>query len=84
MPLSEQLHEQSLKCGLLIALAVIFALCLLTGCGSTTNLSVDDGKLSFCDGAKPIAWSAMDTDATLEAVKEHNAVGKALCGWGGK
>jgi hypothetical protein len=36
---------------------------------------------SFCEIAKPIAWSARDTDSTIEQVKEHNAVGAALCGW---
>lgn len=81
MPPYEPIPAQFLKCGLLIVFAVMFVL-ILSGCVPTTSLSVDDGKLKFCDGAKPIGWSQMDTDGTIEAVKEHNAVGKALCGWG--
>lgn len=46
--------------------------------GSQTNPS------AFCLIARPITWSAKDTDATIEQVKEHNAVGKRLCGWGVK
>jgi len=29
--------------------------------------------------AKPIYWSARDTDATIVAVKAHNAAWAALC-----
>jgi len=39
---------------------------------------------SFCLVALPISWSTKDTDETIEQVKEHNAVGKRLCGWGKK
>jgi hypothetical protein len=42
------------------------------------GLSAGDG---FCKIAKPISWSKSDTDQTILEVKEHNAVGKALCGW---
>ena len=37
-----------------------------------------------CQGAleKPITWSAKDTDATILAVKEHNAAWVAECGGG--
>jgi hypothetical protein len=38
---------------------------------------------SFCQVAKPMVWSLRDTDSTIEQVKEHNAVGAALCGWRG-
>jgi len=37
---------------------------------------------TFCAYAKPIYWSARDTDETILAAKEHNAVGKDRCGWG--
>ena len=40
-----------------------------------------DAHASFCAVAKPIAWSDRDTDETIVEVKEHNAVGAALCGW---
>jgi hypothetical protein len=32
--------------------------------------------------AHPILWSARDTGETIAQIKEHNAVGAALCGWG--
>jgi hypothetical protein len=31
---------------------------------------------------QPIYWSARDTQKSVEQIKEHNAVGKAVCGWG--
>lgn len=37
---------------------------------------------SFCLIAKPIYWSAKDTDETIKQAKEHNSVGVKLCGWG--
>lgn len=55
---------------------------MLAGCGSTTNLSGPDA--SFCSAARAIYWSSKDTDQTLAQVREHNAVGKTLCGWGKK
>lgn len=36
----------------------------------------------FCEIAKAIPWADEDTNETIEAVKEHNAVGKKLCQWG--
>jgi hypothetical protein len=36
---------------------------------------------SFCSIARPIFWADSDTDATILAVKQHNAVGKDRCGW---
>jgi len=66
-------------------LCVIASLLPLISCAQTMGSSgpieprvVD----SFCSVAKPILWSKADTDKTLLAVKEHNAVGKRLCGWG--
>lgn len=40
------------------------------------------GHVDFCDAAQPIYWSRRDTSETAKAVKEHNAVGAELCGWG--
>ena len=34
---------------------------------------------TFCLMAKPIFWSGSDTDATIVAVKIHNAKWKELC-----
>lgn len=38
---------------------------------------------TFCLIAQPIAWSSKDTPETIEAVKEHNAIGVRLCHWQG-
>lgn len=40
-----------------------------------------NGELTFCQGAKPIRWSQMDTDETIAQIKELNAIGGKLCGW---
>jgi len=37
-----------------------------------------------CQSFQPIYWGKGDTDKTVAQVKEHNAAGKALCGWGAK
>ena len=42
------------------------------------------GHAAFCDVAEPIYYSKDDTEETKKQVKEHNAVGKAICGWGNK
>jgi hypothetical protein len=52
----------------------------LTGCARTTGSGVDPfdtGCLAF----RSIRWSVEDTDETIRAVKEHNAVGVRTCGW---
>ena len=72
----------SRKCVRLFASA---SLLILTSCAQTmassgpTEPRVLD---TFCAYAKPIYWSARDTDETILAAKEHNAVGKDRCGWG--
>ena len=50
----------------------------LGACATTTGF----GETDFCVAAKPIYWSTKDTDKTIWQVKEHNASGKVLCGWG--
>lgn len=50
--------------------------CILTAC-VTTTASV--APTSFCQVAKPIYWSAKDTDETIGQAKSHNAAWKALC-----
>jgi hypothetical protein len=57
--------------------AILQACAAMTGSAGPT-----ESHASFCEVAKPILWSAGDTDVTIEQVKEHNAVGAALCGWG--
>jgi hypothetical protein len=34
---------------------------------------------SYCEIAKPIEWSALDTRKTKEAIDTHNRVYKKLC-----
>jgi hypothetical protein len=41
-------------------------------------------QATFCATAKPIYWSDKDSDGTIWEAKEHNRVGKELCGWGKK
>lgn len=60
----------------------------LASCGTTTmdfaatsSSSHALGRAAFCDVARPISWSRNDTDQTILQVKEHNAVGQALCAW---
>jgi hypothetical protein len=56
-----------------------FALALaLAGC------ETPQGKPSSgaaCQIFEPISWSRLDTKPTQAAVREHNAAGKAVCGW---
>jgi hypothetical protein len=40
-----------------------------------------EAQAAFCIVAKPILWSARDTDETILQAKEYNAAGAALCGW---
>ena len=35
-----------------------------------------------CASFSPIYWARSDTDKTIGQIKEYNAAGKALCGWG--
>lgn len=66
--------KQTLRASLLTLLLLpILASCATTTASNATN--------SFCLAAKPIYWSAKDTDETIKEAKEHNAVGKKLCGW---
>ncbi len=53
---------------------------ILTGCSTTTASSVPTDRVA-CGAFRPIYWSGRDTPATVAQVKEHNAAGKALCGW---
>lgn len=61
----------------LMLLAILLASCV------TTGSSVPVTKVA-CGSFQPITWSGKDTPATVLQVKEHNAAGKAICGWGKK
>jgi hypothetical protein len=58
---------------------------ILAGCATTTGSSAPlASEATFCAISKPIYWSEKDTDATIWEAKEHNRIGKELCGWGRK
>lgn len=61
-----------------ILLATLTASCTTTGSGGTS------ATLVACQSFKPVYWSRADTPATVAQIKENNAAGKALCGWGQK
>ena len=63
-----------------IPLAILFAPLLLTSC-ETPQMVSSVTSATFCQLAKPIRASRMDTDGTLEQIEEFNAVGVKLCGW---
>lgn len=62
----------------ILSLAILTASCVTTMAGSVPVTKV------ACGAFQPISWSAKDTKATVAQVKEHNAAGKAVCGWGKK
>lgn len=62
-------------CGL-TWLATHLASCQTTGSGAI------DPALVACGSFKPVYWSRTDSAQTIAQVKEHNAAGKSLCGWG--
>ena len=72
---SRGLQRPVTLCGLIL-LATLTASCQTTGSGAI------DPALVACASFKPVYWSKADTPATVAQVKENNAAGKALCGWG--
>lgn len=65
------------SCGLIL-LATLTASCATTDFGGTNP------ALVACASFKPVYWSKADTPATVVQIKENNAAGVALCGWGKK
>lgn len=57
---------------------LVLSVLTLAGCATTT---ASGGREVFCGAARPIRWSAADTDETIRQAKSHNAAGRALCGW---
>lgn len=56
-----------------------FALALaLAGCETAPT---HPSTAAACNIFEPIGWSRLDTKPTQAAVREHNAAGKAACGW---
>lgn len=67
-------------------LPILLLLVSLTACAPTMDFGATDSanaasnaKRVACDAFEPITWSTKDTDATIGAVKAHNAAYKALC-----
>lgn len=67
---------------LLAKLSALILLATLPACQTTTGSG--GSEATFCGAARAIYWSSKDTAGTVGQVKEHNAVGKTLCGWGRK
>lgn len=65
----------------MLILATLVASCTTTGSSVVTS---EDSRRVACQSFAPISWSAKDTTLTVAQVKEHNASGKAICGWGAK
>ena len=69
----------------LAALSMI--LCTLTGCTTATVSGGTEPPSTgrpaalglACSAFQPIPWASADTDATLRAVRAHNAAYLALC-----
>lgn len=53
----------------------------LASCATTDSGGISAAMVA-CGSFKPVYWSKNDTTATVAQVKENNAAGKALCGWG--
>lgn len=66
----------------LAKLSALILPAILAGCQTMTGLGGSDAP--FCGAARAIYWSGKDTAGTIAQVKEHNVVGKTLCGWGRK
>lgn len=58
----------------------MLSLAILPGCATMTSSAVPTDKVA-CNVFAPVYWSKSDTDKTIAQVKEHNAAGKAICGW---
>jgi len=55
---------------------------VVRGCGTmmgSAGRTSSPPASGYCLIAKPIYWSVKDTDATILAVKEHNAAWKRTC-----
>lgn len=72
---------KSTKAGLLVCVS---ASLMLAGCQTTKTPSAATSTASFCKVAEPIFYSRTDSPDTRKQIREHNAVGIALCNWGTK
>ena len=66
----------------MLRISAMLSLVILTACCQVpTTVSDATDAASFCQIAKPIRWSKLDTPETIEQVKELNAIGIKICGW---
>lgn len=71
-------------------LAVTLLVPTLASCAATMDsvgisARKSETERALCEAFQPLAWSARDTDETIQQAKAHNAVGVRVCGWkGGK
>lgn len=66
-----------LRASMLLCVMLTLSACAKTMGSAVTEPTV--GADTFCRVAKPITWSARDTDETIREVKSHNEVWKRLC-----
>lgn len=78
--MSKTLKMLALTCSAISLLALTSCASLTSSHGRTDPAPARE----FCLIAHPIRWSVKDTDETIRQAREHNAVGKKLCGWGTK
>ena len=81
------MHILSAKVLTLVLTATLLASCNLMNLLDPPKINdpILSGRgANFCEIAKPIFWApdGADTKDTVAQIKEHNAVGKKLCGWG--
>lgn len=62
-------------------LGIVLSAIPLASCVTMTASVVPTDRVA-CGSFRAISWSSHDTAKTVEQVKEHNAAGKSLCGWG--
>lgn len=61
--------------------AILLPSCMTTNSEEKVTDLVDATRVA-CLVFKPFYWHANDTPGSVKQAKEHNAAGKALCGWG--
>lgn len=66
---------------LVILSALILSAIPLASCQTTGSGAIDPAFVA-CASFRPVRWSKTDTPATIAQIKENNAAGKAICGWG--
>lgn len=75
-------RQQSRMRGRLGSLSGLMLLAILPGCQTTTDSgATEKADLVACGAFEPFRWSSKDTPESILQAKEHNAAGRAICGW---